>query len=156
MTGVFDLRPIFLHMNLQTQPNNLILFFLWRFVLCDAQKNTRTVLEHFERDLLEWCSFFRAKLQDPVCSSFSQEISKTQAKIVLAWVLEISFVNRSKFSFFIFLKIFKIKFLHEKIIFFVRIFFEHLFCGPNKLIIGVLRLGHQISKYGQLFRKNVR
>ena len=66
-------RPIFLHMNIQTQPNNLIIFFLWRFVLCDAQKNTRTVLEHSESDLLEWCFFFRAKLQDLLPSSFSQE-----------------------------------------------------------------------------------
>ena len=53
-----DPRPIFLHMNLQTQPINLILFFLQRFVLCDDQKNTRTVLEHPEINLLEWCFFF--------------------------------------------------------------------------------------------------
>ena len=45
-------------MNLQTQPIHLIRFFLQRFVLCDAQKNTRTVLEHPEIDLLEWCFFF--------------------------------------------------------------------------------------------------
>ena len=42
-------------------------------MLRDAQKNTRTMLEHPEIDLLEWCFFFRAKLQDLVSSSFSQE-----------------------------------------------------------------------------------
>ena len=43
-----DLRPIFLHTDLQNQPIYLIPSLQRRFVLCDHQKNTRTVPEHLE------------------------------------------------------------------------------------------------------------
>ena len=68
-----DLRAIFLHTDLQTQPIHLIPSLERSFVLCVDQKITRTVLEHPEINLLDWCFLFHTKLPILVSSSFSQE-----------------------------------------------------------------------------------
>ena len=64
---------MFFHRDLQIQWNHLILFLNEKYVLCDAQKNTKAALEHPEIILRKLWISFSFKFPHLVSNSFSQE-----------------------------------------------------------------------------------